>query len=405
MGLHYVQGQALFTHTHPIPRQYPYLTENLETDIIIIGGGVTGSILGYYFSKANIPAILIEKHRIGHGSTSITTSLLQYELDSNARELEKYMPLEKTLHAYHLGLKALSEIDAFIKEKGNTCHFEWKDTLLYTAKQTEVCEMEEEYTIRKKGGLEVDFLTTTNNPFSFDLKGGVYAHKGGAQLDPFLYTHHLLKVSCEQGLKVYENTQVRELHYLPDGVEVITSYGYTLKGKKVILATGYDTDSFTTRNLGVKTVTYNIATQPVSSFEGWHNKVLIRDNNDPYHYFRTTSDHRLLAGGEDIPFHTGIFDEKTAHEKYTILLAQLKTMFPHIPHIELDYAYCGAFASTPDNLGFIGEDPKHKSLWYCLGYGANGILFAILGGMMLSKLYQGEVSKDLELFKVNRFDG
>ncbi len=42
------------------------------------------------------------------------------------------------------------------------------------------------------------------------------------------------------------------------------------------------------------------------------------------------------------------------------------------------------FASTPDNLGFVGPDNKHDNLWHLLGYGANGILFAVLGAMMLT---------------------
>jgi glycine/D-amino acid oxidase-like deaminating enzyme len=73
-------------------------------------------------------------------------------------------------------------------------------------------------------------------------------------------------------------------------------------------------------------------------------------------------------------------------------------------NIEIEYRYCGAFASTQDNLGFLGKDPSNEKLWYCLGYGANGILFAILGGMMLSKLYLGEEVQDLKLFDVGRFD-
>ena len=79
-------------------------------------------------------------------------------------------------------------------------------------------------------------------------------------------------------------------------------------------------------------------------------------------------------------------------------------MFPHINDIEIEYKYCGAFTSTPDNLGYIGSDPKNNKKWYCLGYGANGILFAILGGMMLSKLYLGIEDENLKLFKVDRFD-
>lgn len=404
MNLHYVQGEPLFTHINKVYKQYPYLTEDLTTEVIIIGGGVTGSILGYYFTKANIPAVILEKERIAFGSTSITTSLLQYELDGNARELQQYTPLDNVMTSYHLGLKALDEIHNFIHEYGNKCGYERKDTLLYTSKQVEIPQMEAEYQVRKQAGLNVDFLDAAHNPFSFDLKAGVYAHNGGAQLDPYQYTHHLLDTSCKKGLQVYEHTEVTTIHYLPENVEVLTSYGHKVTGKKVIIATGYNTDLFTSRNFGVKTVTYNIATKPVDTFEGWPNKVLIRDNNDPYHYFRTTDENRILAGGEDIPFVPGIFDEEAAEQKYDLLEQKIKNMFPSIPYIEIDYKYCGAFASTQDNLGFIGEDPKHKHLWYCLGYGANGILFAILGGMMLTHLYKGEKDENLHLFRVDRFD-
>ena len=79
-------------------------------------------------------------------------------------------------------------------------------------------------------------------------------------------------------------------------------------------------------------------------------------------------------------------------------------MFLKIEPIEGEYEYCGGFISSQDNLGFIGEDPNNKNLWYCLGYGANGILFAILGGMMLSKFYKGEIDENMKLFKVDRFD-
>ena len=79
-------------------------------------------------------------------------------------------------------------------------------------------------------------------------------------------------------------------------------------------------------------------------------------------------------------------------------------MFPFIENIEAQYKYCGAFASTNDNLGFLGKDPEKPQLWYCLGYGANWILFAILGGVMLSELYCGNYNEDLELFRVDRFN-
>lgn len=404
MPLENVHGTPMFTKNSKIKKQYEYLTEDLDTEVIIVGGGVTGSIVGYYFSKANIPAVILEKERVAHCSTSITTSLLQYELDSNARQLEEYTTLDNVIMSYKLGLKALDEIDEFIKEYGNKCKYQRKDTLLYTSKDEEIKEMKEEYEIRKKAGIDVKYISKEDNPFSINLKGGVYGVNGGAQLDPYEYTHELLDVSCNMGLKVYENTEVIDIKYLENSVEVITSYGYKVKGKKVIIATGYNTERFTKRNFGHKTVTYNIVTKPVDRFDGWFNKVLIRDNCDPYNYFRTTEDNRIIAGGEDIDFYNNILNEKVAKEKYEILLNRIKNMFPKINSIESEYEYCGGFISSQDNLGFFGEDPNHKNLWYCLGYGANGILFAILGGMMLSKFYKGEIDDNMKLFKVDRFD-
>lgn len=138
MNLQYVQGTPMFPRIGKVKKQFPYLTEDIETEVIIIGGGVTGSILGYYFSRENIKTVILERSRMGHGSTSITTALLQYELDENARNLQLVTPIENIVTSYQLGNKALREIHQFIQTYGNHCDYEKKDTLLYTSKENEI---------------------------------------------------------------------------------------------------------------------------------------------------------------------------------------------------------------------------------------------------------------------------
>lgn len=404
MKVQYVQGTPIFTDINKEKKHFDYLDTNLETDVCVIGGGITGCIAGYYFAKNKIPTIIIEKKRIAHLSTSVTTSLLQYELDDNLSELVEHTTLEKAVKSYNLGLKALDELDNFINTHGNECLYEKKDTLLYTAKNDEINAIKNEFDLRLKNGLNVEYIDKNNSPFSFDVKAGVISKNGGAQIDPFKLTHQLIKVSESLGLKVFENTEAIKIDYLNEGVEITTEFGYKIKCKKVIVATGYNTSLFTKRNFATMTTTFNVATKPVNSFDGWNDKILIRDNEDPYNYLRTTPDNRLIIGGEDISFLPGIFDKDMANIKYDILENRLKSMFPNINNIEIDYKYCGTFASTPDNLGFVGADPQHHNLWYCLGYGANGILFAILGGLWLSNLYLGNKDDDINLFKVDRFD-
>ena len=63
MKIQYVQGKPLFTTINKNKKQYPYLTDDIETDICIIGGGVTGAIASYYFSKQNIKTVILEKKK------------------------------------------------------------------------------------------------------------------------------------------------------------------------------------------------------------------------------------------------------------------------------------------------------------------------------------------------------
>jgi glycine/D-amino acid oxidase-like deaminating enzyme len=318
-------------------------------------------------------------------------------------ELKAYTSLNNIIRSYELGIKALDEIEEFINEYGNTCDFKRVDGFLYTAKDLEKKEIEEEYKFRREAGFPVEFIDKYNNPFSFDVKAGVLSKGGGAQFDPYRFTHALLKAGCEKELRVFENTEVVTAQYSEKGVTVETVYGHKVKGKIVIVATGYNTSLFTKRAFGTKTTAFNVATKPISNIEHIYKEVVIRDNKKPYNYFRTTSDNRIIIGGEDINFLPDIFNEELCRKSYDKLEQHLKSLFPNLV-IEIEYRYCGAFASTQDNLGFLGKDPNNSKLWYCLGYGANGILFAVLGGIMLSKLYLGEVDEDLHLFKVDRFD-
>jgi len=327
MDIQYVQGECIFTRINELNKQYEYLTKDIDTDVIIVGGGVTGAILGYYFSKNNIDAVILEKSRIAHGSTSITTSLLQYELDSNAMELNEYTTIDNVIKSYNLGIKALDEIQEFVDEYGNDCDFKRVDSFLYTAKDIEKKEIEEEYRIRKESGFPVELIDKDNNPFSFDVKAGVLSKGGGAQFDPYKYTHALLKVGCKNGLRVYENTEAVDIKYNENDVTVETVYGHKVKGKIVIVATGYNTELFTRRAFGIKTTTFNVATRPINNIKDIYKGVVVRDNEDPYNYLRTTSDNRLIIGGEDINFMPDIFNEELCSKEYDKLEQRLKNFY------------------------------------------------------------------------------
>ena len=66
-----------------LPATYPKLDQDRRCDLAIIGGGITGALLGHRFAMEGIHTVLLEGREMGYGSTGASTALLQYELDSH----------------------------------------------------------------------------------------------------------------------------------------------------------------------------------------------------------------------------------------------------------------------------------------------------------------------------------
>ncbi len=398
----YVKGKPYFTDTATKIKQYPYLDKDISCDVAIVGGGIDGAIALYYLSKAGIDCVLIEKSRLGRMSTSCATALLEYQLDNHANDLTQYLKKEEIVECYKLGLKVLQDIDSFIKESGNACHYSARPTLMYTTKKGEVAELEREFLFRKENGFAVEWIDEENNPFPFSVKAGIFCPDGGAEFNPYLFEKQMLTEAESKGARIFENTEAIAIKYEEDGAVITTAYDHKIKCKRIVCATGYNTRLFTSKRLCEKFVSYTVVTCPIKNFE-WHERALIQDNSDPYHYIRLSPDNRIIMGGEDIAFKNSTIKNKDAEKKYLALIKNITTMFPKLKNkFSIDYKFCGAFSSTLDNMAIMGPSKTNPVLWYCVGYGANGIIYSIVGAQMMSKLFFHDRDKNLYLFSPDR---
>ena len=107
---------------------YKTLKKDIETDICIIGGGITGLSIAYYLNQYKIKNVILEKDEIGNrttgGSTAKITSqhglFYKYLIDSEGEEFAKkyYEANEKAifqisnrLHHASLGSALLHSTD------------------------------------------------------------------------------------------------------------------------------------------------------------------------------------------------------------------------------------------------------------------------------------------------------
>lgn len=406
-----VSGDMLWTNTHKISNKYSYLSENIECDVLIIGGGITGALASYFFTNEGINTVLVDKNILGYGSTRASTSIIQYEIDTDLLGLSNMIGEEKAAQCFKICEKAVYDINDIVDTLGNKCDFSLKECFYYTKNSSLVNSLEKEYELRKKYGLDVEFINKekAKKMFSFNVEGGIYSNKGAAYINPYKFTEQLISNSVKNGLTVYENTKISKLSPNNDYVHLETNNNFKIKAKKVIIAQGYESINYFDKKIVDFYRTFTIVTKPVDNFNGWHKSCIIRDNNNPYIYFRTTGDNRIIIGGEDekignltSKMSTLTNEDPASIKKYDTLIKKLKTYFPNIKNIVPEYKFSGLFGVSHDGLPYIGEYNKMPNCYFSLGYGSNGIIYALLGAQLLKDLYLGNKRDELDLFSFDR---
>ncbi len=294
----FVKGNPFFCQFEKL-KNYPYLNRNIETDILIVGGGIVGAITNFYLSK-HFNVTMVDKSRFGFGYTSCATVLLEYQLDDYADDLLKFMSEEQIVQTYKMGLFSIEKIESFINQYGNFCHFNKRPSLLYTKNIFGKSAIEKEYAFRIKHNFQAKLYDSTNNPFSFDFCAGLYCENGGAEFNPYLFTKQMIENSVNQE-NLFENTEISTITKTENGYVASTNFHEKIFCKKIIFATGYNFDLFKNPSLCTRNISYTIVTKPVKDINILHN-TLLQDDKKPYHYLRLLPDKRIIFGGEDTKF-------------------------------------------------------------------------------------------------------
>lgn len=385
-----------------IPHSYPSLKQDLEKDIVIIGAGISGSLVAWYLHHAGMDVTLIDRRHVGMGSTVASTALLQYEIDTPLRELSGMIGEQDAVTAYQLCRKAIYDLGKVFTEVKSQSQFVFRPSLQYASFKKDIDPLFTEYELRKKHGFDVEWLEPATIEKMFGLKaGGAILSADGAEADAYALTNDILYYLSQKGVQIYDQTTVDDINHTRKGIKLKTAAGHTIRCKKLVMACGYESQNYIPFKVCKLHSTYAIVSESNGKPAYWFEDAMIWETARPYTYLRTTFDGRIVVGGADDPWYNPKKRDAALPKKAKLLEKRFNKMLPHIS-FDTDYMWAGTFAETKDGLPFIGSIRQMPNTYFALGFGGNGITFSLVAAEILRDLLSGKQHEHAAIFQFNR---
>lgn len=398
-------GYPFWAVKNGLMHAFPPLQRDLRCDVAVLGGGITGALVADEFVRHGHDVVVLDQRDVGWGSTAASTALLQYEIDTHMTELAECLGEDAAVLAYRACADSIPMLQALASEVRDV-DFARMDSLYYASKRGHRDDLADEFALRKRHGLPVEWLEpgAIEERFGFRAPAAILSRLA-ARIDPYRMAYRLLARAERKGAGVFDRSFVERVVATPRGVSIETGDGHVVRAKHVVLASGYAAQRHLRQSVAKNRSSYAFITDPIDRDAlGALADTMVWESARPYLYLRTTGDGRLLVGGEDDAIDIPAKRDVRVGKKTRILVKQVQDLFPAVP-VEPVFSWAGTFAETEDGLPFFGPHPQlGPRVHFAMAYGGNGITYSMLGAGLLRALVERRAHPLARLFSFARLE-
>ena len=352
--------------------EFPTLESDVETDVLIIGGGIAGILTAYFLQQNDVPYILVEKDRICGGTTGNTTAKITFQHGLCYHKMLQSSGLERADMYLQANRMAFGKYAALCREID--CGYEIKNNYVYATDDRQ--KLEDEISALSKIGYNAVFAKDL--PLPVNTVGAV-CFEDQAQFHPLRFLYAVAK-----GLNIYEHTFVREM----EGTTAVTDRARISAGK-VIVTTHFPMinkhGSYFLKLYQHRS--YVTALENAQNVDGMY-----VDESRTGFSFRNYGDLLLLGGGGHRTGKSGgNWDElrQFAREQY--------------PRATERYFWAAQDCMSLDHIPYIGRYSKNTAdLYTASGFNKWGMTGAMLSAVLLSDRICGRHNGFEEAFDPSR---
>lgn len=352
--------------------EFPTLTEDCKTDVLIIGAGITGILTGYFLEQKGINYIIVEKNRICSGVTENTTAKITFQHNLIYDKIIKSYGINTAQGYLQANQKAFDEFRQLCSNID--CDYEIKNNYVYSLDNRK--KIEKEITALNKIGYNASFFEDA--PLPFQIAGAV-CFPDQAQFHPLKFLYHI-----SENLNIYENTFVKEMI----GNTAVTEHS-KIKADKIIVTTHFP---FINKHGAYFLKLYQDRSYVIAIHNAQDVNGMYIDENSKGLSFRNYDNLLLLGGGAHRTGKNG--------GNWNELRNFAKRKYPQSTE---KYYWAAQDCMSLDNMPYIGHYSKGTpNLYTASGFNKWGMTGAMLSAKLLSDEIMGIKNEYAEIFSPSR---
>jgi glycine/D-amino acid oxidase-like deaminating enzyme len=406
-----IRNVPIWLDRYPKSRRpsYPRFRGDLDTEVVIVGGGLTGCVTAWSFAVAGVKTVLLEADSIGRGATTESAGLIREDFDASFRENAAAHGLRAARTMWQTMRRASLDFPAAIRRLGIRCDLAPADCLTFARAYSENPRLlQREYQSRREAGLDHIWLKSAavSRQAGIDSGGAIRTH--GFALDPYRACVGFAAAATSRGAQLHEDSPVRRIRAGRKQVVVSTATG-TIRASAVVVATSPGLADLRALRRHLKAIdVYAVVTEPLPAAvrrQVGSRSSALRDIDIPHHLLRWLKDDRVFFSGADQPVVADRARSKALVQRTGQLMYELSVLYPAISGLQPEWAWSSTHYETVDRLPFIGLHRNFPRHLFAMGAAQHGAGFAWLAARILLRQYQGEPSKGDDLFGFSRVLG
>ncbi|WP_457588142.1 NAD(P)/FAD-dependent oxidoreductase [Ensifer canadensis] len=369
-----------------------------DVDVLIVGAGISGALMANALIGHKLRVLMVDRRKPIAGSSIASTAMIQHEIDVPLHQLNRVLGAADAARIWQRSAKAVEHLASLVDALAIPCQFERKNTLFLSGESYGARALQAEVKAREEAKLEATLLPQAElrARFAIDRTAAIET-RISASANPAQLTSGFLRHAQANDIPIVENVEITDIREIEGRNAVATSDGQIITATYVVICTGYEfLEAVAHKNHAIVS-TWALATKPRHPRPEWLDDYLVWEGADPYLYFRSTKDGRIIVGGEDEKSDDAFRDPAKLKAKSDILREKLSDLIG-VRIGEPDYRWAAAFGVTAQGLPMIGRVPGMQNAFATMGYGGNGITFSQIAAEIISSSILGHADPDASLF-------